>query len=217
MPVLVLTQTTVSVGHLALASASVLNSPAPVAVAAGAIGFGAAAAGAAGGGVAGAAAAGAGAAAGAAAAGGIVSVPARQAAMKSFFFWPDALIASLFAEYSALHSLALLPLAASVGAGAGAAGAGAAAGAAAGVAAPPFAPCCCWRHWVRNCCQVMPLVVPLALACFHWSPQIFITLSALAAPVPARPRAAARMTAEKAILMVRLVKACSLVRPPLHA
>jgi len=35
---------------------------------------------------------------------GIVSLPARQASTKSFFFSPEPLIASLFAAYSASHS-----------------------------------------------------------------------------------------------------------------
>ncbi len=61
---------------------------------------------------------------------GIVPLPARQAATKSFFFSPLALIASLFALYSASHSFAVLTPAE----GPGASAAGTAAGA---VAAPP--------------------------------------------------------------------------------
>jgi hypothetical protein len=38
----------------------------------------------------------------------MVSLPVRQAATKSRFVWPDALIAALFAAYSALHWLAVL-------------------------------------------------------------------------------------------------------------
>src|SRR5208337_978447 len=79
---------------------------------------------------------------------------------------------------------------AAVGAGAAAAGAGAAAGAAA----------FCARHCARNCCQVMPLVVLLALAAFHSLPHSFMTLWARAAPVVASPMAAARRKAETASL-----------------
>src|SRR5271169_1931047 len=50
-------------------------------------------------------------------------------------------------------------------------GAGAIVGAAAGAEAV-------WaRQDFRNSCQVWPLVVPFALAAFHWSPHCFITLS----------------------------------------
>ncbi len=55
----------------------------------------------------------------------MTSVPARHAATKSDFFWPPALIAALYSEYSALHSFALLPAAGAAVVG-GAAGAGAA-------------------------------------------------------------------------------------------
>jgi hypothetical protein len=131
----VFTQTTVSVGQRARACASVANPPEPVAptVGFGAIGAGAACgagAAVAGGGGAGAAAAGggAGAAAGALAA-GMVSVPERHAETKSRFVCPAALIAALFAAYSALHcATVLLPAAGAGVAAGGAAGAAAAAG-----------------------------------------------------------------------------------------
>jgi hypothetical protein len=45
---------------------------------------------------------------------------------------------------------------------------------------------CCSRHCARNCGQVSPFVVPAALACFHWSPQTFMTLCALATDEPAK-------------------------------
>jgi hypothetical protein len=117
---------------------------------------------------------------------GINPVPARHPATNSRFVWPDALIAALLAAYSALHSLALLTPA--VGApcpyvGVGAAGAGAKPDEAGADAPPAF----CWaRHCARNCGQVSPFVVPAAFACFHWSPQTFITLCALAAVDPAK-------------------------------
>jgi uncharacterized membrane protein len=60
-----------------------------------------------------------------------VSLPARHAATKSFFFCPPALIAALLAAYSALHCDVVLPPATAV------AGAGAGGGAAAGAAADP--------------------------------------------------------------------------------
>src|SRR5208337_533403 len=142
---LVLTQTTVSDGQRALASASAVNSPAPVGRAAGFIGAGA--------GFGSEAWTGTGAGAGAGAAAGAGA-------------------------------------GAAVGAGAAAAGAGAAAGAAA----------FCARHCARNCCQVMPLVVLLALAAFHSLPHSFMTLWARAAPVVASPMAAARRKAETASL-----------------
>ena len=63
-------------------------------------------------------------------------------------------------------------------------GGGRGAGAAAGAAA---APCLLLRCRLgRKSCQVWPLVVPAALAAFQSSPQCFITLSASAAPVPAK-------------------------------
>ena len=46
----------------------------------------------------------------------------------------------------------------------------------------------------------MPLVVLLALATFHSSPHSFMTLSARATPVEARPRAPAKKRAERATL-----------------
>ena len=62
--------------------------------------------------------AGAGAGAGAAAAPcGIVSLPARQAATNARFVCPEALIAALFAAYSASHWLAVFIAAAGAGAG----------------------------------------------------------------------------------------------------
>ena len=109
---------------------------------------------------------------------------------------PEALIAALFAAYSASHWLAVFiaPVAGAwpyvgdcvtggVGTvcieGAGTAGAGA--------TAPVFS----WaRHWERNCGQVSPFVVPAALAACHWSPHCFMTLWALAGVTPrATPRA----------------------------
>jgi hypothetical protein len=57
-------------------------------------------------------------------AGGMNSPPTRQAATKSFLVWPAALIATLFAAYSALHSLAVFPPAVAAGVGAGAVAAG---------------------------------------------------------------------------------------------
>jgi hypothetical protein len=46
----------------------------------------------------------------------------------------------------------------------------------------------------------MPLVVLLALAAFQSSPHCFMTLSARAAPVEARPKAPANKRAESATL-----------------
>src|SRR5271163_1748025 len=96
----VFTQTTVSEKHVARACASVANPPA---TAAPAFGCGAAGADAGANCGAGAGAAAAGADAGAGAAAGIVSVPERHAATKARFVCPLALIAALFAAYSALH------------------------------------------------------------------------------------------------------------------
>ena len=116
---------------------------------------------------------------------GTNAVPARHPATNSRFVWPDALIAALLAEYSSLHSLAVLTPA--VGApcpyvGAGAAGAGTKPDEAGAASPPAF----CWaRHCARNWGQVSPFVVPAALACFHSSPQTFITLCALTAVEPA--------------------------------
>src|SRR5271166_5140874 len=138
---LVLTQTTVSDGHRALASPSLLNSPAPVGRAVGCMVAGAG-------------------------------------------FGSEACTGA--------------------GAGAGAAtgaGAGAATGAGAGAAIGAVDAVWPLRQDFRNCCQVWPLVVPFALAAFavcHWSPHCFITLWASAAPVVARPRAAATRNAENA-------------------
>jgi len=117
--------------------------------------------------------------------------PARQAATNARFVCPEALIAALFAAYSASHWLAVL-IAPAAGAwpyvgdcvtgGVGTVcieGAGAAAGA--GATAPVFS----WaRHCERNCGQVSPFVVPAALAACHWSPHCFMTLWALAGETP---------------------------------
>ena len=56
------------------------------------------------------------------------------------------------------------------------------------VAAPPPVPAVLRfaLHWVRNCGQVSPFVVPAALAAFHWSRHRFMTLCALAAPALAK-------------------------------
>src|SRR5271166_1309177 len=105
---LALTQTTVSEGQRALASAAVPNSPAPVGAAAGfgtAMGFGAAAAG---------VAAGAGAAAGAAAAGvaagagAAAAWRARQSFKNSCHVWPLVALLALAAFHSSPHCLMML-------------------------------------------------------------------------------------------------------------
>src|SRR5277367_2722101 len=106
----VLTQTTVSEGQRARACASVVNCPAPVAPTCGEGATGAGAAGADAGAV-----TGAGAGAPGAALVGIVSVPARQAATKSFLVCFDALMAALFAAYSVLHSATVFANAGAVG------------------------------------------------------------------------------------------------------
>src|SRR5271166_3898388 len=105
---LVLTQTTVSEGHRALASASVVNWPAPVGWAAGCVvagaGFGSAAWAGAGAG----AAAGAGAGAAAGAAPGAAAFWARQDLRNSCQVWPLVVLFALAAFHSSPHAFITL-------------------------------------------------------------------------------------------------------------
>src|SRR5271165_2698367 len=198
---LVLTQTTVSDGHRALASPSLLNSPAPVGRAVGCMvagaGFGSEACIGAGAGAGAATGAGAGAATGAGAGAAIGAVdavwPLRQDFRNCCQVWPLVVPFALAAFHWSPHCFITLSPAGAA-AGAAATGAGAAAGAAAGAEARLA------RQDLRNSCQVWPLVALFALAVFHWSPHCFITLWASAAPVAAKPRAAATRNAENAAL-----------------
>src|SRR5271165_2116249 len=108
---LVLTQTTVSDGHRALASASVVNSPAPVARAAGCMvgaGFGRAAWIGAGRGAGAGAAAGAGAGAAEGAAAGAEDFWARQDLRNSCQVWPLVVLFALAAFHSSPHAFITL-------------------------------------------------------------------------------------------------------------